>query len=720
MSFFSGLRGHSLTHTTLRAVAIRISIIIALTAVLTYLHINRQIQKSALQSLELYMHERALRERQIFKLAQDNHQVMREALVQVFRKIENSKDDPAEAYSALVRKDSDGAWRSPPSEPGKKKELDIWVAKTAKTSPLFRRKVVEFSKVLLRFGPAFHARFTDTYVALGENANLVYWPDYPDWSAGNAADFDFATYELYYIHKNNPERKTLWSGVYFDDAIKEWMVSASTPIDDQHGNFSTIIGHDVMVGELIKRTTNEGLPGTYNILIAKDGRIIAHPKLMEAVTRAKGNLKVSEAGDPVLQAIYDKVNTMPPEQRTGERILDHEGYDQFIAVSHMPETGWDFIIVYPKSLIRKIADGTVLFIIGLGLLSLALELAVLYFIFRDKISKPLGEFIQATRDIEFGQATTPLQTARIDEIGVLSRSFDSMAMKIRRANETLLEKVEQRTSQLQKAQKIATQNAHAAGMAEIATNILHNIGNTINSVKLSAEELKTLLENSDSKNLAKALRMIEENRAHLADFLENDPKGKTLPAYFAELARATKENREASVSTFDYLLRKIRVIEEIVISQQQYVKMGSFIEDVDLGEVLKECIGMLNLGSGPIRLLTHFESVHPIRAQRVKVMQIILNLLKNALDSVIEKGPQGAQEIEICLYEESKDTVVSIRDTGVGIPPENLDKIFSHGFTTKAMGHGFGLHFCALAVRELGGSLKVTSDAKNTTFTLRI
>ncbi|WP_374074444.1 HAMP domain-containing protein [Bdellovibrio bacteriovorus] len=423
---------HSLTSTTLTAVLLRVSLVVGITAFITYWHLSREIEKTSLQTLEKYVRERSLRERDIFKLAADNHYALRKDLIEVFRKIEKSKDDPVQEFNSLVKKDPDGALRSPRSKPGVKKELDIWIAKNSRSDALFRRKVVAFSKVLLRYAPAFHVRFTDTYIALSENANLVYWPEFPDWSAGNPANFDFSSYELYQIGKkqHNPERKTRWSGVYFDDAIGKWMVSASTPFDDSRGYFAGIIGHDVMIDDLIERTTNDGLAGTYNILISGEGRLIAHPKKMEKIVAAKGRLTVDNSQDPELVDIYHDIKTSTRSGSFNEKIINQAGYDQFIAVSYLPETDWYFVTIYPKSLIRETANSAAIFIIIVGLISLVVDIALLYFIFKKKISEPLEQFIQATHDLERGQTTAALPVERKDEIGKLSRSFESMAKKL--------------------------------------------------------------------------------------------------------------------------------------------------------------------------------------------------------------------------------------------------------------------------------------------------
>jgi signal transduction histidine kinase len=67
-------------------------------------------------------------------------------------------------------------------------------------------------------------------------------------------------------------------------------------------------------------------------------------------------------------------------------------------------------------------------------------------------------------------------------------------------------------------------------------------------------------------------------------------------------------------------------------------------------------------------------------------------------------------------------TRITVTDNGVGIPPENMARIFNHGFTTKKDGHGFGLHSGANAAKEMGGSLTAHSDGpgKGATFTLEL
>jgi signal transduction histidine kinase len=104
------------------------------------------------------------------------------------------------------------------------------------------------------------------------------------------------------------------------------------------------------------------------------------------------------------------------------------------------------------------------------------------------------------------------------------------------------------------------------------------------------------------------------------------------------------------------------------------------------------------------------------------MLQILVNLLRNAKYACDESGSPGKQ-VTVWIKEVGSDRVrVEIADNGVGIPPENLTRIFSHGFTTRKHGHGFGLHSSALAAKDMGGTLTVQSEGvgKGATFILEL
>jgi signal transduction histidine kinase len=120
-----------------------------------------------------------------------------------------------------------------------------------------------------------------------------------------------------------------------------------------------------------------------------------------------------------------------------------------------------------------------------------------------------------------------------------------------------------------------------------------------------------------------------------------------------------------------------------------------------------------------VELIREFEDVPPINVEKHKILQILVNLVRNAKYACDDSG-RPDKRVTVRVTNGDGWIKISVADNGVGIPPENLTRIFSQGFTTRKGGHGFGLHSSALAVKEMGGQLLVHSDGpgRGATFTL--
>jgi signal transduction histidine kinase len=213
-------------------------------------------------------------------------------------------------------------------------------------------------------------------------------------------------------------------------------------------------------------------------------------------------------------------------------------------------------------------------------------------------------------------------------------------------------------------------------------------------------------------SLAKVSSLLQENRGRLAEFLTSDPRGQQIPDFLTALSQHLKGEQTALLNELEQLLRHIDHIKQIVVMQQSYAKVAGVLEAVTPGQLVEDAlhINAAALRRHEIRVLCEFEDTPPIMTEKHKVLQILVNLIRNAkyaMDNVqeadkvltVKVGNAGANQVKI-----------QVIDKGIGIPQENLTRIFSHGFTTRRNGHGFGLHSSALAVRELGGSLEAHSD----------
>ena len=276
--------------------------------------------------------------------------------------------------------------------------------------------------------------------------------------------------------------------------------------------------------------------------------------------------------------------------------------------------------------------------------------------------------------------------------------------------------------ELEKTQKDLVAASRAAGMAEVATGVLHNVGNVLTSLNVSAGTLASGLHDSKTGALAKLAVLLREHSGDLAAFITNDPKGRRVPEFIETLAQHFVAERERLLGEISSMQRNIDHIKEIVSMQQAYATMVGVTEPLDAAQLLEDAIRM-NAGAlvrHDVGVVRDIDFVPPVVAERAKVLQILVNLIRNAKYACDESG---AAEKLITLRVKATATnrvQIVVQDNGVGIAPENLTRIFAHGFTTRKDGHGFGLHSSANAAKEMDGSVIVFSAGKGqgATFTL--
>lgn len=246
-----------------------------------------------------------------------------------------------------------------------------------------------------------------------------------------------------------------------------------------------------------------------------------------------------------------------------------------------------------------------------------------------------------------------------------------------------------------------------AGMAEVATGVLHNVGNVLNSVNVSATLLSEKLTQSRISNLAKVAALLREHSTHLGDFIVNDPRGRQLPIYIEQLAERLGSEQTSLLNEVGCLAKNVEHIKNIVAMQQSYARPAGIAESVQAVELVEDA---LRINSGAltrygVHVLREYEPQLPILTiDKHKVLQILVNLVSNAGHACAQSG-RDDRRLTVRVAAADHRLKISVSDNGVGIAPENLTRIFSLGFTTRAEGHGFGLHSGALAAREVGGTL---------------
>ena len=257
----------------------------------------------------------------------------------------------------------------------------------------------------------------------------------------------------------------------------------------------------------------------------------------------------------------------------------------------------------------------------------------------------------------------------------------------------------------------------------MASSVLHNVGNVLNSVNIASSCVADRLKKSKAANLSKVVKLLAEHENDLGGFFTNDPRGRQVPAFLAQLAGLLAHEQAKALEELAQLQKNIEHIKDIVAMQQSFAKVSGVTELVKAADLVEDALRMnaSSLARRDIQIIKQYEEARLITVEKQKVLQILVNLVRNAQDACDNMGC-GDKRLTLRVTHGDDRVRIAVCDNGVGITPENRTRIFAHGFTTKKDGHGFGLHSGALAAKEMGGSLTVQSDGpgQGATFTLEL
>ena len=406
------------------------------------------------------------------------------------------------------------------------------------------------------------------------------------------------------------------------------------------------------------------------------------------------------------------------------------------------EWGWIHVGLSLDSYDRNIVElyrQTALFAVICIAFSLAVSMA-----YARLLVRPILSLQRTVQRLAGGDLSARADIKRTDELGSLATSVNTMTDALLRrdrflkeANETLEQRVHERTRELQaqvgarertnrelaEAQRRLMQLSREAGMAEVATGVLHNVGNVLNSVNVSATLIRDTLRVSELPKLSQVVELLALHRDNLPRFLTEDDRGRLVAPFLGQLAAQLGTEHTRLDAEIVALTRNIEHIKEIVAMQQSFARTAAVLEQVDATELAKHALGIHQASLDRHGFRVHCEFAIPsptLTTDRHNVVQILTNFLANAIHAT-KPNPRDRREITVRIAARgSAHLALSVTDNGAGIAPENLPQIFRLGFTTRKDGHGFGLHAGALAAKSLGGSLEVHSDGPGTgaTFSL--
>jgi len=278
---------------------------------------------------------------------------------------------------------------------------------------------------------------------------------------------------------------------------------------------------------------------------------------------------------------------------------------------------------------------------------------------------------------------------------------------------------------LRKAQQELLDTAHNAGMAEIATSVLHNVGNALNGALTSTTVMDKTLKSSRITHLKRLAELVKEHEKDFISFVSNTEQGRKLPQFFNQMNEVLAAEKEKLKEEVSNLTKSHEHIRQIIALQQQYAGMPGYRESVYAKELVQDAVQLFGTSFARHHIkfsIKQSRKLSRIKVEKHKVLQILINLLKNARDAVRDTDREQREITVFIDQNDKKDLIIKVTDNGMGIDEEHLKKVFVYGFTTKRDGHGYGLHGCANSAREMGGSLTASSKGVNqgATFTLNL
>ncbi len=522
--------------------------VIALGTFVSYNYSVRSLRAEVLSALRSGTETRAKYESAPFLQAEVNNAALRAEFLHRL----NPAADAAHAaitaaavdkvFDRLLTRFPDGLWRVRPELDDHQRLPTVYIRPSVEITPQIRRRVVVAYQVLSEWGPVLTQNYYSAYIDLPGIGLIMFSPSVNWGKEADAAsnNEDYPPVQMSAPAKN-PQRKNAWTAIYFDDKAKIWMLSSSLPVD-QGKAWIAAASQDISVDDLVKRTTQQVAPGTYNMIIDGQGALVAHPQMMEKINQSAGTLHIAAIGDPLLAGFAKAVaqpgaSTAGLDKTTsaaGAQIVESPDGGHYLAVSPIQGPNWFFVTVYPKALLHARAYEATQDIILVGVVALLLEWLALSWIIRRQVSEPLARLKKSAAEIADGKLSATPQLDGQDELGQLAAGFADMAKRLGERGQTL----QKHTLALE--HEIAERKASEQRMTHMAT---HDALTGLANRTLLADRMQQAISLAARSRDQVALLFIDlDNFKHINDTLGHEVGDQVLKQVAGKISRLRRKS----------------------------------------------------------------------------------------------------------------------------------------------------------------------------------